>query len=135
MAQTAEYKRLKKIWYKKLKESGFNDIETGDVQVRLKGGSSSSRYKKAYGEGVYQQTRQEYYYMAHQFLHGYEFKSGLDKAIWEYHVEGISIRKIAYLLKKAGITKFYKSSMRKKPLSPYKVWLVVNAYRKIMLGK
>ncbi len=38
--------------------------------------------------------------MAGQFLNNYNFRSKLEKVIWEYHCNGISYRNIAKLLRK-----------------------------------
>lgn len=39
-----------------------------------------------------------YYNMAHHFLTEYQFESELEKVMWEYHAEGLSIRNIVKVL-------------------------------------
>lgn len=129
-----EFKKLKKLWYKKLKASGFHDIEDAD-NSRLKGGASGMKYQARYGEGVYQQTRQEYYYAAYQFLNSHEFDKERDRIIWEYHANGISARNIKKLLEKAGIVRFYKGTNRRQAISHVMIYYIIRKYRNIMLGK
>ena len=76
---------ITRLWYGKLKETGFNDIE------------SSMRMRSL---PVYNESSAEYYRRAGHFLSSFEFSSDRDYAIWEYHCEGHSVRQIA---KKMGI--------------------------------
>jgi hypothetical protein len=133
MPNQNDYPKLKKIWYKKLKDSGFNDIETpsGD----LKGGSLNWRFNSAFAVRYSHASRQEYYYLANQFLESHNFESELHRTIWTYHTEGTSTRDIAKILKDAGIGKFYKRLKNKsnvtRPLSAQAIWLVIDKYSKI----
>lgn len=89
------YSQERKVWYKKLKETGFNDLE------------NSQGFLKAYASSNFSQTsphahesRREYYYLCQQFLNEFKFDSELQKAIWEYHTNGISYRDIAKTVRK-----------------------------------
>lgn len=89
---------LKKKWYAKLEKSGFEDAERPEFdRYALK--SSSDKFNTADTVRDYY-AKTEYYSMARKFLHDYKFSSNLEKVIWEYHTEGISVRNIAKLLKK-----------------------------------
>lgn len=117
-----DLKKLKAEWYAKLKAEGFNDIEYegGDL---LKGGSS--RIDVSDHAGGPWEHKAEYYRLAYHFLHEYDFKTELDKTIWTYHAEGISVRNISWTLQKVGIKK----------MSRHPVWQVVNRLQTEMKKK
>lgn len=99
--KSTSYSALKKIWYAKLKKSGFNDIEMPDGD--LKGRSTEfSRDRATYQYGGLE-AKGEYNRLANFFLQEHEFASRLEKTIWEYHVNGLSIRNISTVLKKAKV--------------------------------
>ena len=80
--------KLQKEWYKKLKESGFKDIEKkngsiGRTQLNL----SNRNFDQI-------QATQEYYSMARTFILEHVFKDNLEKYIWTKHSEGDSERTI-----------------------------------------
>lgn len=116
----AEFNELKEFWYQKLKDSGFNDIEYNDTLL-INGPSGNLYRNKQFKNGTWQ-AKATYYSMAESFLNEYAFSTELDKVIWEYHANGISVREISETLEKANIKKTSKSS----------VWLVVNRLSKIM---
>lgn len=94
------YESLKKTWYAKLKKSGFEDLEKDEYN--FKAGTHGSYFRTKETVRNYY-AKSEYYSIAGQFLHNYEFESNLEKVIWEYHANGISIRNIVMLLKKVRI--------------------------------
>jgi len=93
-----EYKKLRKVWYKKLAKSGFEDIESDDSNLKV--WSSKFTHEKTVTS---YKAKEEYYYMANSFLNSYSFETSLEKTIWTYHAEAISIRNIVKLLKKVKI--------------------------------
>ncbi len=103
--QTQDFKALDTEWRKKLKDSGFEDIERPDGN--LKDGASSSNFKK---RPEYDQSKAEYYRLAGQFLHEWPSpfrtsKSGTGewkKRIWELHANGKSIREIIKIVDPEG---------------------------------
>lgn len=99
--KTKKFKDLQEKWRKKLKKSGFNDIE--DENENIDRGSWDFRTKKVLDS---YQTKKDYYYRATQFLNEYNFDTQLDKIIWEYHVEAIGVRGIAKILNKLKLSKF-----------------------------
>lgn len=101
--------KLIKDWDRKLKESGFNDIEERDTD-RLKSWagnvalnneicdrSRKTDYKHKYGYTslTWKESQEEYYRIAGQCLHEAEFKSEKHKIIWQLHCEGLTNKEIA----------------------------------------
>lgn len=96
---TKPSKELQAEWDKKLKESGFEDIENGLGHLKL----WSRSFGVHHPDSARVEAAQEYYSMAGKFLHDYEFTSEMQKTIWEYHANGLSIRDIVKVLGKAKI--------------------------------
>lgn len=99
----SELERLQAVWYKKLKESGFDDIEHADGSI-----NSAVPYALRQNDATTQlraQAIQDYYCMTQHFLNDHVFDNETDKIIWEYYTHGLSYRDIAKLLKTAGIAK------------------------------
>jgi hypothetical protein len=114
---TSDYKKLRTKWYAKLKKSGFKDIEADDDHLKV----WSSKFSEQKSVTTWE-AKEAYYYMANHFLNTYKFKSNLDRIIWEYHSNAISVRSIAKLLNK---TKAIKTNRQT-------VWLTVKKLRDIM---
>lgn len=104
--KTNEFKQLDAEWKKKLKDSGFEDLE--DDQENIDRGSWDFRRPKAIRA---HQTKTEYYYMATQFLNDYNFDTELEKIIWTYHTEGIGVRNISKILNAAKISTLKKQAI------------------------
>lgn len=126
MSSKEDFQKLQKKWYKKLEDSGFEDIESDEFN--LKTWSSTFHLKHSLETW---QAKAEYYQLATNFLEEYKFNSNLDKIIWEYHSNGLGARKIATILKDAKIKvsnrttiweviKKLKSSMYEMYLAPKK---------------
>ncbi len=104
----SEYEKQRKIWYRKLKATksqeypeGFKDIELPDG--RFKGLSTEfSRDRATYQYGGLE-AKAEYHRLANWFLHEHKFETTLEQVVWEYHVNGLSLRDISITLKKARI--------------------------------
>ncbi len=96
MSKKTDFKALKAKWDKKLADSGFEDIETanGDLKRHTAYGSRGLGYHGQIGWDA----KVSYYTMAEHFLNDYRFDTNMDKVIWEYHANGISVREIAQLL-------------------------------------
>lgn len=133
MSSRAEYEEQKKIWYKKLKDSGFNDIETADGQ--FKGGSTNWKFNSDHATTFSQKAKEEYYYLANQFLNSYDFENELHKIMWDYHAKGISNRKMVEVLKSVEIGKFYKTTKKTRYLERDAIRKVINFYKEIMKSK
>lgn len=108
--KSKELSDLQKVWYKKLKKSGFNDLEYDEDT--LKQYSSSKIYRgrlngKDYvDQAVSNHATEAYYRLAGHFLHDYKFDSERERTIWFHHSEGKSFREIARALR----TRHYKAN-------------------------
>ena len=90
----SDYDKLRKLWYEKLAAVGFEDAESDDHNLKV--WSSQFARKKSV---VSWEAKAAYYYMANNFLNEYEFETDLERIIWEYHANAISVRDITKLLK------------------------------------
>jgi hypothetical protein len=116
-------KQLKKLiaeWDKKLKESGFQDVEDRKTGLLKKCGgdelwepNSFNNFGvswqeqeertlknikfsgKGYSTFVWKQSQAEYYRLASIMCHDGVFKTDQEKTIWVLHAEGFSYRQIA----------------------------------------
>lgn len=116
-----DLKSLQDIWYKKLKDSGFKDIEHAD--------GTSKHAKPQSNKWLDPDQRQvvlDYYCMAYHFLNSHAFDSELHKVMWEYYSEGLSMRAIA-----TAINSVFPKRRR---ISKDKVHRIINKYDKIMKG-
>ena len=95
-----ELEKQTAIYYKKLKREGFDDIEYPNGSIRSAFPKNARNKAPDYWEHIH-----EYYYVANHFLHEYQFETKIDKIIWTYHAEGLSVRDIANTLKKVKIKK------------------------------
>lgn len=89
---------LRAYWYRRLRESGFRDIEHRD-------GSLADRNRLAYALAlgpVVRQANAEYYDDAAAYLAVAVFPTALEQRVWELHVDGMTVREIA---RRVGCTK------------------------------
>lgn len=112
-----DYDKAKALWYKKLKEEGFEDIEQDENRLK-----TWTTAHARYGSPTSRQAKADYYLMAEHFLNNYTFERELDRAIWEYHTNGISIRDIADTLNCTGVIKTERNA----------VWKIVNQLETLM---
>lgn len=112
-----EYDKLRAYWYEVLKQQGFDDIEADDENLKV--WSSKFTRKKSLDT---MQAKEEYYRMATNFLREYKFKSRLERIIWEYHTNAISVRDIAKLLNDAKVSELKKDA----------IWTIVNRLETLM---
>lgn len=138
---SSDYKKLRAEWDKRLKESGFVDIEQADGNLkawhsyRFRPGShviskpgqrraaSDVSLNGAAGDVKSRQDKADYYYHAYQFLCNHEFKTERDKHVWEQHTEGYGYSEIPARLKAKGV-KVGRSTAQK----------TVKYYKKLMLA-
>jgi hypothetical protein len=92
------FKELQSKWYGKLKKSGFDDIEQDEEHLKI---WHSHFFLSRYDATKYE-AKEEYYRMAGHFLNDYKFKTKVEKLIWQYHCDGISLREITDRLKEKG---------------------------------
>lgn len=94
---------LKAKWDQKLLDSGFKDIE--DSKENLKSHSFLGRnVDDYYAKETYFQSKEEYFRLAGFFYHEHVFESPLDKKLWGYHMEGMSVREISKIMKTKRIS-------------------------------
>lgn len=100
-------KQLLAEWAKKLKDSGFEDIEQEDGNLK----QWHSVYFLERYKPVQFMLKETYYQMATSFLNDYPFEDSIlgriDKHIWQRHSEGGTSRKIAEELKSLNIKTNY----------------------------
>lgn len=89
----SDYKALKALWYQKLKNEGFKDIESAQNSDLL------NQWDSAYFQLRYDPdsfaAKESYFYRARQFLEIHDFKHPIQKQIWKLHSDGLGIRQIA----------------------------------------
>lgn len=114
------FEELQALWYKKLKKSGFDDIEQA-------GGTANRTTTRSINflDPELRDTIESYYRMCHHFLNEYKFTTALEKAIWQYHSDGLSIRDVADTLRK----------LRRKKISKTKVGAIVKDLETIMKSR
>lgn len=120
--KSKEFKELQREWTKKLKKSGFEDIEQDEDHLK----SWSYEFFREYDENKFK-AKEEYYNMASEFFNNYHFENSTDKFVWFQHSEGVSIRDIVKMLKVKRI-KSYR----------FKVHETIKRFRRLMflgLGK
>lgn len=111
-------KKLQKQWYKKLKKSGFNDIEDTNSPNEFLNTWDSLYFLTHYSPGQFE-AKQKYFTLARQFLEAHVFDTSKEKLIWSLYAEGMSIRGIA----------------RKLKLTKYSAHKIVKGLEGVMLGK
>ena len=90
----SDYEKLRAVWYKKLEREGFEDIETDENNLKSWTATKVRRSQDLW------QAKEAYYQMAANLLNDYKFESNVEKWIWEYHADGVSVRDIVKLLKR-----------------------------------
>ena len=102
-----DLKKLQKIWYDKLAEEGFNDIEDTSTERRpLKNWDVNFFRNQGYEAIITKHTTTlDYFKHAEALLEKYQFKNDGHRLVWELHCKGFKEREIAELV---GI---YKKSM------------------------
>lgn len=101
----SEFDKLKDFWYQKLKESGFDDIESDEYNLKTWSSQIAAQ------DSTYRHAKETYYYLATQFLNDYKFKNSYERIVWEYHSNGISIRNIVKLLNEVRKEKTYRRAI------------------------
>lgn len=102
-----EYELLRAVWYKKLEEDGYEDIEQDENNLKV---WSSSFVRKRPLELM--ESREAYYHMARKFLNDYTFPNAKEKYVWEQHAEGVSSKDIAKNLLSIQKVKTNRTSVR-----------------------
>lgn len=105
-------KKLQKLWYNKLKDKGFVDIEdTSRPERPLKDWHGLWFRKRVRKYGMDNlQAKVEYYRKASHLLNEQVFKNKKHRAIWEMHCAGEGLRKIGtkFKMDKMAVDKIIK---------------------------
>jgi hypothetical protein len=119
--QQSDYESLRDIWYKKLKDAGFEDIERDETQLKV---YSSFKFGKKRGQLQHGggEFKEAYYYMATHFLNDYKFDNEVEKIVWSLHTEAVSV---------ANITKYLHAHKIAKTNRQY-VWEMVKKLEDLM---
>lgn len=101
-ASQTNLKELQKHWYRKLKDSGFNDIEAVNNPLTseplLKEWDSSWFHLR--NSPVLFKLKQDYFYLGEHFLEANrECLTPLEVQIWTHHLNGLGVRQIALKIK------------------------------------
>lgn len=96
-SNNADIKALQKEWYKKLRDSGFVDIEQ-DCNQELSV-FHSNKFKFQCSPDKVAETI-AYFSAAEQLLTNYDFDNETHKTIWRLHCTGLSQRKIEKAIQK-----------------------------------
>lgn len=92
-------KTLQQQWYKKLKDKGFNDIESNEINLKR----NSSYFKEEYSIDNFK-AKERYYQLAGQLTYSHPWKNIRDKQVWAYHAEGKTDKEVADLTQVSLIT-------------------------------
>lgn len=117
----ADYKTQKAYWYEKLKKDGFVDIEHDEWSLRSYSTEFNQRNPNR-NPTVQIAAKLDYYIMAEHFLNDYKFSSAKERAVWEYHTNGVQLNDIVKTLKEVKLK-----------TSRTAVWLIIRKFRAIML--
>lgn len=91
-------KQLTKVWYAKLKKSGFVEAEdTNSVNEFMKQWDDY-HFRSMHSPEKFQEI-QDYYQLATEFLGVHEFNDKQERNIWQLHADGFSIRQTATKLR------------------------------------
>lgn len=121
-----KFLQLQAKWDKKLKKSGFKDLEsrqTGQLENNSTSGGPIDRRRITW------ELQAQYFGMASDFLNDYDFENDLDKRIWTQHA-----------LSSDGISENFLNKLnrnRKYKLNKFTAWTIVKrleAEMKIMYG-
>ena len=105
----------------RLKKDGFEDIEKNEHELKTYSNvlTKSENNRRIAGPI---NGKEAYYKLATWFVNDYKFKSNLEKVIWEYHSNGLSIRNISRVLQTAKVSSKTKDQ----------IWFIIVRLRKAM---
>lgn len=123
-----EFNKLKNLWYKKLKKSGFEDIEQDEDILK----SWSLFFPTHQKTSLSFESSARYYQLAGQFLHSHKFQSSLERFVWKCHSEGMSRSETVKACQAKGFT-MYKNKFDE-IIGPLKEIMVKNATSEVQSG-
>lgn len=97
--QSKAFKRLQARWYKKLKDTGFEDAEDTKSERQYMKAWHGSYFQARYTEDEFESKKQYYdrarAFLAEQFGNVPFFVRPTEATIWELHSDGMGYRDIA----------------------------------------
>lgn len=119
-----EFEQLQEVWYQKLAESGFQDIERKNKHFMRR---ESTNIGLSYSKDT-----EDYYIKCRQFMFTdyYENLSSLEQDVWALYAEGFSYDKILINLNKCNNLTML---IKKKPYSRTKIQKIILKIKNIML--
>lgn len=101
-----EFQKLQSMWYAKLKDEGFDEIENPDGNLKSWHSFMFARRPFSNPNSTHRILQEEEYYrLAGQFFYDHKFKNKTEKRMWELHSNGKSVRDIAKIItKESGYT-------------------------------
>lgn len=105
----ADFKKLQAKWYKKLADTGFQDIEDLSRYYEPLKTWDSFLFKGQYTPEQFAE-RAKYFQRCERALSLHKFKTKLEKEIWTLHTQGHTVREIVKALK-ARRFKCYKTGV------------------------
>jgi hypothetical protein len=110
MSKQLTYEQLRRKWYKKLADTGFEDAE--DEWGRLHKYHSYKFMDQSFTQTPEQMLiTQSYYSQAGELLAEFAWKDKTHRKIWELHCEGKTLLEICAGLKKTRCRKLAKSQV------------------------
>lgn len=115
------FKKLQNKWYKKLKQTGFDDIESNENNLKVWSNTkfqtignqvfdSTKTFSSNYDEiKLFHESKEEYYRLASSYYWDAEFPTYKEKFIWEQHVKGLGRHEITSMYNKkykTGVSDF-----------------------------
>lgn len=93
-----DYEKLRAVWYQKLEDDGFDDIEQSDGNLKIWSVRATWRGGARTLDTI--QSTETYYYLAEHFLEEYKFQNKFDQDVWRSHAAGEAIRSIVAAVNK-----------------------------------
>jgi hypothetical protein len=134
----AQLRNLIKKWDRKLKDSGFDDIENRKTEMlRHNGGDivvsnalelfeeqlvqRKDGEQRGYSSIAWKNSQAEYFRLAAQVLHTFDFKEVFHRIVWQLHSEGFSLDEITQILRsqRHQIRKIVEKTAKEVGLKPF----------------
>lgn len=112
-------KELQKIWYKKLADSGFKDIEWGGPETRFLTWAPKPDSAQDLA------SKQTYYRLCERYLFNYKKLRGPRRFIWKMHSQGATYKEITIAYNKKytpGLSEYTIYYIVQEILEKAKVW-------------
>lgn len=106
MSYPKKYLQEKEVWYEKLRESGFKDVESFTYRDHSQVGLKNQKSGQHRISELDYEIRVEFYRRASQFYWDFTFPDETTKHMWELFSEGKTYREIASQVGMKHVTVF-----------------------------